>query len=60
MLIRPDLKDEEIIAFLRDAYGLTIEKVVFLSLVADFNTAVYRVTATDGTDYFLKLRSGKS
>jgi spectinomycin phosphotransferase len=32
---------------------------MFLPLGADFNTAVYRVTATDGTDYFLKLRSGK-
>ena len=59
MLIKPDLKDEEIIACLRDAYGLTIEKVVFLPLGADFNTAVYRVTTTDGADHFLKLRSGK-
>lgn len=59
MLIKPDLKDEEIIACLRDAYGLTIEKVVFLPLGADFNTAVYRVTTTDGADHFLKLRSGE-
>jgi spectinomycin phosphotransferase len=59
MLTAPNLKDEEIIACLRDAYGLTIDKVMFLPLGADFNTAVYRVTATDGTDYFLKLRSGK-
>jgi spectinomycin phosphotransferase len=40
-------------------YGLTVEKIAFLPLGADFNTAVYRVTATDGADYFLKLRSGK-
>lgn len=59
MLIKPNLKDEEIIACLRDAYGLTVDKVTFLPLGADFNTAVYRVTATDGADYFLKLRSGK-
>lgn len=59
MLIKPDLKDEEIIACLRDAYGLTIEKVVFLPLGADFNTAVYRITTSNQTDYFLKLRSGK-
>jgi spectinomycin phosphotransferase len=59
MLIKPDLKDEEIIACLRDAYGLTIEKVVFLPLGADFNTAVYRVTTTDRADHFLKLRSGE-
>jgi spectinomycin phosphotransferase len=59
MLIKPDVKDEEIIACLRDAYGLTIEKVVFLPLGADCNTAVYRVTTTDGADHFLKLRSGE-
>ena len=50
---------EEIIACLRDAYGLTIEKVVFLPLGADFNTAVYCVTTSKKTDYFLKLRSAK-
>jgi len=59
MLIKPDLKDEEIVRCLRDAYGLTIEKVAFLPLGADFNTAVYRVTTNNGSDYFLKLRSGK-
>ena len=59
MLIKPDLKDEKIIACLRDAYGLTIEKVAFLPLGADFNTAVYRITTNNGSDYFLKLRSSE-
>jgi len=59
MLIKPDLKDEEIIACLQNAYGLDIATVSFLPLGADFNTAVYRVTTTDGADHFLKLRSGK-
>jgi spectinomycin phosphotransferase len=59
MLIKPDLKDEKIIACLRDAYGLTVEKIAFLPLGADFNTAVYRVTTSNQMDYFLKLRSGK-
>lgn len=59
MLTAPDLKDEEIVACLRDAYGLTIEKVVFLPLGADFNTAVYRIITSNQTDYFLKLRSGE-
>lgn len=58
MLIKPDLKDEEIIACLRDAYGLTLEKIAFLPLGADFNTAVYRIKASN-TDYFLKLRRGE-
>jgi spectinomycin phosphotransferase len=57
MLIKPDLKDEKIIVCLRDAYGLTIEKVAFLPLGADFNTAVYRITTSNGEDYFLKLNS---
>ncbi len=58
MLIRPDIKDEKIIACLRDAYGLAVEKLVFLPLGADFNTAVYQVTTSCQVDYFLKLRSG--
>jgi len=59
MLIKPDLKDEEIIACLLDAYGLNVDKVMFLPIGADFNTVVYSVTTTDGADYFLKLRSGE-
>ena len=59
MLIKPDLKDEEIIACLRDAYGIDVATISFLPLGADFNTAVYRVTVHNGEDYFLKLRSGE-
>ena len=59
MLIKPDLKDEKIIFCLQDAYGLTIEKIAFLPLGADFNTAVYRVTTSSQVDYFLKLRRGE-
>jgi spectinomycin phosphotransferase len=59
MLTEPNLKDEEIIGSLRDAYGLTVDKVLFLPLGADFNTAVYRIKTTDGPDYFLKLRRGE-
>jgi len=58
MLTKPDLKDEKIIACLHDNYGLDVAEISFLPLGADFNTAVYRVTATDKIDYFLKLRSG--
>ena len=59
MLIKPDLQDEEIVRCLRDAYGLTVEKIAFLPLGADFNTAVYQVTISSQVDYFLKLRSGE-
>jgi spectinomycin phosphotransferase len=59
MLIKHDLKDEEIIACLRNAYGLDIATVSFLPLGADFKTAVYRVKTNNGSDYFLKLRRGE-
>src|ERR1044071_2743746 len=59
MLIKPDLKDEKIIACLRNAYGLTVEKITFLPLGADFNTAVYQVTTRNQTNYFLKLRDNE-
>jgi len=58
MLEKPDLQDERIITCLQDEYGLHVVQVTFLPLGADFNTAVYRVVAEDGTPYFLKLRSG--
>lgn len=59
MLIKPDLADEEIVRCLRDAYGLAIKSISFLPIGADFNTAVYRVTADGQMDYFLKLRRGE-
>ena len=59
MLTKPDLKDEKIITCLRDAYGIDVATIAFLPLGADFNTAVYRITTNNGSDYFLKLRSGE-
>lgn len=59
MLEKPDLQDEKITACLQDEYGLLVDRVTFLPLGADFNTAVYRVVTEDGTDYFLKLRRGE-
>ncbi|HTP09396.1 MAG TPA: phosphotransferase [Anaerolineae bacterium] len=58
MLEKPDFPDENIITCLRSEYGLRVAAITFLPLGADLNTAVYRVTADDGTAYFLKLRSG--
>ena len=58
MLVKPELKDGKIIDCLRDAYGLRVEKVTFLPLGADQNTAVYRVATHDEALYFLKLRRG--
>jgi spectinomycin phosphotransferase len=58
MLEKPNIQDEEIIACLRDAYGLNAVEVAFLPLGADRNAAAYRVVADDETPHFLKLRSG--
>src|SRR5437868_225865 len=57
MLIQPPISDDSIIACLRDSFGLRIAHVTFLP-IGDVNSAVYRVTADDGTPYFLKLRQG--
>ena len=55
--MKTDIKDEFIIKFLWNAYGLDVEKILLLPMGADFNTFVYRVTTVSKTDYFLKLRS---
>lgn len=58
MLEKPALPDEKISACLQAEYGLPLAQVDFLPLGADLKTAVYRVVATDGRPYFLKLRRG--
>lgn len=57
MLEKPDLPDDAIIACLRDAFGLRIAQVAFLP-IGWVDNAMYRVTAHEGTPYFLKLRRG--
>jgi spectinomycin phosphotransferase len=59
MLEKPEFEDEKIINCLRDEYGLSVEKISFLPLGADLNTAVYRVATNDETVYFLKVRRGE-
>lgn len=56
MLEKPDISDEELLNCLRDPYRLPINSIRFLPLGADRDTAVYRATDVDGTDYFVKLR----
>ncbi len=58
MLTKPPLSDDAIVRLLGAAYTLTITDVTFLPLGADMNSAVYRVTNSDGMPYFLKLRRG--
>jgi hypothetical protein len=40
MLQKPDLKDEKIIACLKNEYGLRVDKIAFLPLGDDINKAV--------------------
>lgn len=58
MLEKPDIAEGKIIACLAGEFGLTGAQVAFLPIGADLNTAVYRAEASDGTSYFVKLRSG--
>jgi spectinomycin phosphotransferase len=57
MLEPPALSEELIIARLWDEYALRAQRLTFLPLGADVNTAVYRVEVGEA-DYFLKLRKG--
>ena len=58
MLTKPDIQNKRIVACLQDAYRLPVNQVTFLPLGADQNTAVYRASTDDGTQYFVKLRRG--
>lgn len=58
MLEKPDFPETLIANFVKQAYGLAANQVIFLPLGYDVNTAVYRVEAQDGQNYFLKLRRG--
>jgi spectinomycin phosphotransferase len=58
MLEKPDLPDQLIISRLQDGYGLHVDRLIFLPLGADVNTAVYHVVTEDERAYFLKLRKG--
>jgi spectinomycin phosphotransferase len=59
MRTKPDLPDDQLIARVRESYGVTARTLEYLPLGADFAAWVYRVEADDGTTYFLKLRTGR-
>lgn len=58
MLTPPAVSHTQIAACLHEFFGLTLAHAEFLPLGADIDTAVYRIAATDGVPYFLKLRWG--
>jgi spectinomycin phosphotransferase len=57
MLEPPPIPEPFILARLLEEYGLHADRLTFLPLGADVNTAVYRA-AVGSADYFLKLRKG--
>ena len=58
MLEKPALNDEIIQSCVQDEYLLPVNRLTFLPLGADVNTAVYRVDTVLEQAYFLKLRKG--
>src|SRR3954468_8241074 len=53
-----ELNWNDIAGCLATHYGLRVVSIAFLPLGNDFAAAVYRVGASDGSDYFLKIRFG--
>lgn len=58
MLERPALPDDQLLACLRTDYALEAGQLEFLPLGADPDTAVFRLRAAEGREYFVKLRGG--
>lgn len=56
MLVKPDIPDDLITDRLLQEFGLMAAGLEFLPIGADRNTAVYRVEAAGGAQYFLKIR----
>jgi spectinomycin phosphotransferase len=54
----PNLADAAIVAALHAHYHIGIAGLTFLPIGNDSATSVYRVEASDGAVYFLKLRAG--
>ena len=60
MLERPNLADNQIIACLRDDYGLPVAEIAFLPIGNDSSAWAYGVRTDDGQSYFLKVRRGSA
>lgn len=54
----PKLANDVIIAAVQAHYGIAVSALTFLPLGYDIASSVYRVQATDGSPYFLKVRTG--
>lgn len=52
------IRDQALIDCLHETYGVAVATLTFLPLGYDADAWVYRVAATDGREYFLKVRRG--
>lgn len=59
MLEKPDIDQGELEARLQLDYGLSANKIEFLPVGADYDSVVYRLVSTTGSQYYVKLRKGK-
>lgn len=55
-MMKPKVNNQDLIECLLTQYGIEVERLSFLPIGADFNTAIYQVIAVDQREYFLKLR----
>jgi spectinomycin phosphotransferase len=55
----PGLSDERIGNALEVGYGISVDEITFLPLGADSSSAAYRVRASGGESFFLKVRKGE-
>ena len=53
---RPSIQDNEILARLRDSYGISGAEIEFLPIGNESSSWVYKASGNDGKDYFLKLK----
>jgi spectinomycin phosphotransferase len=60
MIEKPNLPDHAICAALRAGYGITARALTFLPIGNDSTAWAYRVHASNGVDYFLKLKQGQA
>lgn len=58
MLEKPHIAEEAILSSLDSGYGLTTAQLEFLPIGYDATAWVYRVCASDGQNFFLKLKKG--
>ena len=60
MIEKPNIQDEKIIAALHEYYSIQAREIEFLPIGNDASAFTYRVEATNGDLYFLKLKRNLS